>query len=344
MPSIALAIVALSVLSMAQESVSRPSAAEELRANFEKSVAAGPESAAGRELRRRPELMVPFLIEVLEQDARSDARVRAMDHLMRVGAAAEPAVPALRKALAAEGAECHWAVLTLGEVGPFLQAAGLREQLAEALLVRHQQAPTAELAHYTVRAWWRLQFAATDDVAKLLDMLRSNNPFAIELGCQLLAEQGAKAREALPIVNRLLAPQTFLVPAAAPGDARTVRWNANWQPQVHDSLFALVQAVDPTDPSMLTLLQLRLPRAPAAQQVLMVQQIGRLGDAAASAVPSLLPLLKSSSIEVVRETVTVLGIIGKGSEAARQAVAPLVSAADKQTAARAKAALRALGG
>lgn len=342
MPSRAFVSVFVTTLLAAQEPANEPAA--EIRENFEKSVAAGPESAAGRELRRRPEAMVPFLVEVLTKDARSEARVRAMDHLMRVGAAAEPAVPALLKALAGEGAECHAAILTVGEIGPFFTAAGLREQVSEALLCRCQQAPTAELVHYSVRAWWRLQFAATDDVPKLLDMLRSNNPFAIELGCQLLAEQGPKARDALPLVHQLLATHTFLVPAAAPGDARSIRWVGNWQPQVHDSLFALVQAVDPTDPSMLTLLQSRLPRMPATQQVQMVQQIGRLGEAAASAVPSLLPLLKSQSVDLVRETVTVLGIVGKGSAAARAAVASLVEAADKQTAARAKAALRALDG
>jgi hypothetical protein len=320
-----------------------PLAAQDAAELFAGSARSGVDSAPGVELRRHWDAAVRFLVGVLEQDADPARRLLAIDHLMRIGAPAEPAVPALLDCLEAGDSECTAGVVALGALAPFVGEQA-RAKIAAALLAVDRDRQQMRGIHFQVgRAWSRTLATPTRDLAALERLLRSDNPFLVELGCQFAYELGTEARPLLPVVAELVRRDHFSVSTVtsptAPGVA--IPAMTEWRPQVRAALFALVQAADPGSPVGAPLVAERLPAAPPGEQVRLLQMLGRMGPAARSQV-HFVAALTGAALPVAREAATTLGMIGPGVDEARRTLAALCTSPDQQLAARARAALKQL--
>jgi hypothetical protein len=319
-----------------------PLAAQDHAALFAAS-ASGVDSPAGVELRRHWAAAVPFLVGVLEKDSDPVRRLLAIDHLQRIGAPAAPAVPALLDCLQADDRECTAGVVALGALAPFVGEQA-RAKIAAALLAVDRDRQQMQGIHFQVgRAWSRTLAPPTRDLKELARLLRSDNPFLVELGCQFACELGTEARPLLPVVAELVRRDRFSVSTVtsptAPGVA--IPAMTDWRPQVRAALFALVQAADPGDPVGAPLVAERLPKARPDEQVRLLQMLGRMGPAAHAQV-HFVATLTGAVLPVAREAATTLGMIGRGVDEARRTLAALCTSADAQLAARARAALRQL--
>jgi hypothetical protein len=310
---------------------------------FAASAGAGVDSPAGVELRRHGDAAVGFLVGVLERDPDPARRLLAIDHLLRIGAPAEPAVPALLDCLSAGDRECTAGVVALGALAPFVGGQA-RAKIAAALLAIDRDRQQMRGIHFQVgRAWSRTLAAPTRDLGELERLLRSDNPFLVELGCQFACGLGTEARPLLPVVAELVRRDHFSVSTVtsptAPGVA--IPAMTDWRPQVRQALFALAQAADPGDPVGAPLVAERLPTARPDEQVRLLQMLGRMGPAARAQV-HLVASLAGAAPPVAREAATTLGMIGEGVDEARKTLAALCTSADQQLAARARAALKQL--
>jgi hypothetical protein len=342
-PGPVLALAAGLVLRAQAQEPEPPIAAPPIAELFLRSLAAGPDSAAAGDVRRRADA-VPFLVGRLDPAGDERARLHAMELLMRTSRRAEPAVPALLQAVDGDGEPCHVAIVALGEIGPFLRSPATRQQIAERVVQRFGRAPgDPALRIHVARTWSRLQVPFVRDVAVLLPFLRGDNPFQIELACQMLADLGAAARPAMPVVAELVRRPRFPVRALDRRGEPGIPCAGDRTAEVRLALFVMAQRVDPEHEALVPLLLDRLRAAAPAAQPALLQQLGRIGPAAGAAVPVLVQLAQQAPPVVAREAVTGLGMIGAGAAAARAALAALQTSADAQVAARARAALRRLG-
>lgn len=316
----------------------------ELQRLFDQARQDGPDSPVGRDLRRHQAVAVAFLDEVLRQAADDVVRCAALQHLMRMGAVTAPAVPTVVELLRSEGGALDPAILTLGEVGPFLASAPLRAGARVALedCARRLGGAVPGRVDRLARAWSRLQVTHTRDVAELVQLLRSGNPFRIELGCQMLTVAGPAAAGALPTVHELLRQEAFALPQDQRGDLQLLHMNCRlqWTGEVREALFRLLVAIAPDDPAGVPIYLQRLDRTDGGARATLVQRLGRIGPAAAAAVPVLTELACAADVATRREAVTALGMIGAAAAPARTVLDELAGGDDAQLAARARAALR----
>lgn len=322
-----------------------------LRELFAHTRAAGPDSPAAGDLRRHGPAAVAFLDAVLQEPGATRPDVlHALDHLMRMPGTG-PAVPAMLELLRRDpgGPDREVvgrAAIALGEVGPFL-GAETRAQIATGLQECAQRcAPSdRQLGSFLARSWSRVQVAPTSEVARLEELLRSGNPFRIELACQLLAEAGPPARSVMPSVGALAQRERIAIEGPLQGELAGAGFHCHpdWTATVREALYRLAIRVAPDDPAALPLYRQRLAGAGPAAQAALVRHIARLGAAAAAATPELTALAQEGPPVVAREAVTALGMIGPGALAARPVLERLAQSDDRQLAVRARAALRQLG-
>jgi hypothetical protein len=335
--------IAVVAAALAAPRVATAQEADPLRAMFEQSMRDGFQSPAGLDLRRQ-EGVVPFLQGVL--DSRPDDEIEhALQHLMRMGAVSEPAMPSVLTVLERDGRLALVAINTLGEAAPFLASAELRERIAERVLDRAQRERSyKQLSHVALRSSSRASFPSTRDLPTLTRELEGDNPFRIELALQMLADMGPDARPAVPAALRVAQRRKVLLDQASAAVLRTRRlspYNMDLTREVREALYRFFLYVAPDEPGAAPIYFERLCRR-GPDEVDMVRMIARTGVGSRDIVMVLAQRVRDGSPTMAREAVTALGMVGGDDPVARSVIEETLAHVDAQMAARARAALRRL--
>jgi hypothetical protein len=313
-----------------------------IAARFDASVAGGVNGPDGLHLRQDVLAAVAHCVRVLETDVDRARRHMAIEHLMRLGAAAAPAVRLLLRAAPEHGVEADLAVAALGEIVPFVPDAGLRREVAAGLGECFRTGSGLVSLATIARAHRRVELGASGDPARMAALLRSRDPFAIEFACQLVLPLGHRARDLLPLLGDLAAAPAFEVQPSVAGMPAPAGLRCDWRPQVRGALFAAITAIDPDHPAGWSLCVERLDTADTAEQVVLVRRLGAMGAGAHRAAPRLCQLAAGPRRLVACEAITALGMVGDRGPATEDVLRQLAGGDDAQLARRAAAALRLL--
>ena len=276
-----------------------------------------------------------------------DATRRAMlDRLAALGPALDAAVvcsliDGLRTVTENDTVRVRALVAGLAEAAPFA-GEDAREDLTKVLADR------VVLIHKDpigfVRLYCRLQIEPSSSDDHLLELLADAVPYRREFAAQLLGRRGpAASAVALPALKRARNGEgEGEYSVSGPGWSHSS--SGGTAQDARDQAALAIARIAPDDPASIAGHVRLLAHPFAAERLAAVRALGGFGADAAEAVDALRARLKDPDARVAREAITALGMIGPAAHAAAADLEELESSADKQVAARARAALRQIGG
>jgi HEAT repeat protein len=197
----------------------------------------------------------------------------------------------------------------------------------------------------------RLQFDASGNQAALLAGLSHQHGFVRTLAAEaleLLVRRGIEPDARPALVAALKAamqdspPTRFTISYTWSGGAGSVSTSFNQKDAVQAALARVLLLLEPTSPETVPGHQQMLTHLDPRVRQEAARGLGMLAAAAGEAAATLVPVLDDPEPAVAREAATALGLIGRNDDAVRQGLERAAASADKQLAARARAALTQL--
>ena len=224
--------------------------------------------------------------------------------------------------------------------------------LEEALLLagRSMGSDRMSRSYIYARTVSRLQIDPGGPTQRLVDLLRSENPYKVAFAAQLLAERSTETLEVIPHLERCLEDARWKKPEAfsmeVQGHRTLVVEYPNWREAYYAAAEALAR-IAPVSPHAIAGHQIRLKRegnVDLEDRISSLSALGRMGSSAVDALPELLAAAQRKDLRFAGAAITALGMIGPAAKDAILTLEKLTEHEDRQIAERAKAALRQVRG